>query len=59
MSRYYDGKTDKKPYVRSLTGKYYGLLQLRVGDYRIIFKLRGDEFVILIIIIIRLEDIYR
>ena len=49
LVNYYDGKTEKKPDVRSLTGKYYGLLRLRVGDCRIIFKPQGDEFVILVV----------
>ena len=53
LVNYYDGKTHKKPDLRSLTGKYYGLLRLRVGDYRIIFKLRGDEFVILVVEIVK------
>ena len=56
---YYDGKTGKKPDVKSLSGKYYGLLRLRVGDYRVIFQVRGDEFVILVVQIIKRGDAYR
>ena len=56
---YYDGKTSKKPDVKSLSGKYYGLLRLRVGDYRVIFQVRGDEFVILVVQIIKRGDAYR
>ena len=52
---YYDGKTGKKPDVKSLSGKYNGLLRLRVGDYRVIFQVRGDEFVILVVHIIKAE----
>ncbi|HQC15735.1 type II toxin-antitoxin system RelE family toxin [Mesotoga prima] len=56
LVNYHDGKTGKKTDVRSLTGKYYRLLRLRVGDYRIIFKLRGDEFVILVVEIVKRGD---
>jgi len=56
---YYGGKASKKPDVKSLSGKYYGLLRLRVGDYRIIFQVRGEEFVILVVQIIKRGDAYR
>ncbi len=49
----------EKPDVKSLSGKYYGLLRLRVGDYRVIFQVRGDEFVILVVQIIKRGDAYR
>ena len=44
---YCDGKTSKKPDVKSLSGKDNGLLRLRAGDYKVIFQARRDEFVIL------------
>ncbi|NLT46008.1 MAG: type II toxin-antitoxin system RelE/ParE family toxin [Thermotogaceae bacterium] len=44
---------------RGLTGKYYGLLRLRVGDCRIIFKLQGDEFVIIVVEIVKRGEAYR
>jgi len=56
---YYDGNTREKPDVKSLSGKYNGLLRLRVGDYRVIFQVRGDEFVILVVQIIKRGDAYR
>ena len=56
---YYDGNTREKPDVKSLSGKYFGLLRLRVGDYRVIFQVRGDEFVILVVQIIKRGDAYR
>ncbi|HNU62620.1 type II toxin-antitoxin system RelE family toxin [Mesotoga prima] len=56
---YYDGKASKKPDVKGLSGKYYGLLRLRVGDYRIIFQVRGEEFVILVVQIVKRGDAYR
>jgi len=56
---YYDGNTREKPDVKSLSGKYNGLLRLRVGDYRVIFQVRGDEFVLLVVQIIKRGDAYR
>ncbi len=56
---YYDGKASKKPDVKGLSGKYYGLLRLRVGDYRVIFQVRGEEFVILVVQIVKGGDAYR
>lgn len=55
---YYDGKASKRPDVKSLSGKYNGLLRLRVDDYRVIFQLRGNQFVILVIQIIKRGDAY-
>ncbi|HQC14929.1 type II toxin-antitoxin system RelE family toxin [Mesotoga prima] len=56
---YYDGKARERPDVKSLSGKYNGLLRMRVGDYRIIFQIRGDEFVILVVQIVKRGDAYR
>ncbi|OAA19057.1 addiction module toxin RelE [Kosmotoga sp. DU53] len=57
---YYNGsKNVPRPDVKILTGKYYGLLRLRVGDYRIIFKLQNNTFVILVIHIIKRGDAYK
>ena len=56
---YYDRKARERPDVKSLSGKYYGLLRLRVGDYRIIFQVRGDAFEILVVQIVKLGDAYR
>jgi len=56
---YYDRKASKKPDVKSLSGKYNGLLRMRVGDHGIIFQVRGDEFVILVVQIVKLGDAYR
>ena len=56
---YYDGKAMEKPDVKSLSGKYYGLLRLRVGDYRVIFQVRGEEFLILVVQIVKRGDAYR
>ena len=53
MLRYFDGKESTKPDVKSLKGKYKGLLRLRVGDYRVIFSIdyrRPEIFVIDILI---------
>ena len=56
---YYDRKARERPDVKSLSGKYNGLLRMRVGDYRIIFQIRGDAFVILVVQIVKRGDAYR
>lgn len=57
---HYDvNKNVPRPDIKGLTGKYCGLLRLRVGDYRIIFKLQNNTFVILVIHIIKRGDAYK
>ncbi|MFC2083952.1 type II toxin-antitoxin system RelE/ParE family toxin [Bacteroidota bacterium] len=56
---YYDGKETTKPEVKLLKGKYQGLIRLRVGDIRIIFKMMGNQFVILIIDVVSRGDAYK
>jgi len=43
MLNYFDEKESTKPDLKSLTGKYKGLLRLRVGDFRIIFSIDYKE----------------
>jgi mRNA interferase RelE/StbE len=49
----------KKPDIKPLTGKYNGLLRLRVGSYRVIFQLKGGRFLVLVIQIVESGDAYR
>ncbi len=56
---YYGGKARERPDVKSLSGKYNGLLRMRVGDHGIIFKVRGDAFVILVVQIVKRGDAHR
>ncbi|WGS66083.1 type II toxin-antitoxin system RelE/ParE family toxin [Marinitoga aeolica] len=56
---YYDGKNVSEPDVKILKGKYFGLLRLRVGNYRIIFKLEENELIILILEIVARGSAYK
>lgn len=50
---------DPRPHgVRALTGSP-GLLRLRVGDYRVIYQVRDNRLLVLIVDIGRQGDIYR
>ena len=44
--------------IKPLNGKYKGLYRLRVGDYRIIFQVKKEEVLIIIIRIGHRRDIY-
>ena len=44
--------------IKDLKGKYKGLKRLRVGKYRVIFKEKEEELVILIVRIARRGEIY-
>jgi mRNA interferase RelE/StbE len=44
--------------IKPLKGKYKGLYRLRVGDYRIIFQVKKEEVLIIIIRIGHRIDIY-
>lgn len=59
MLDFYDDKEVPKPDVKLLKGKYQGLLRLRVGDIRIIFKMNGNELVILVIDIVSRGKAYK
>lgn len=59
MIDYYDEKEVSKPDVKLLKGKYQGLLRLRVGDIRVIFKMESNKFIILIIDVVSRRDAYK
>lgn len=56
---YYEGKEVPVPDVRKLHGDYQGLLRLRIGDIRIIFKLEHNNFIIIVIDIAARGDVYK
>jgi len=56
---HYNGKNVLCPDIKALTGKYSGFLRLRVGSYRVIFKIQSNAFVILVIHIAKRGDAYR
>lgn len=47
-----------KPNIKKLRGKYNKLARLRVGNYRIIFKVIDKKLVILIIRIAHRKEVY-
>ena len=42
-----------------LKGEFYGLRRVRVGDYRIVYELRENELVILVVRIAHRREVYR
>ena len=47
-----------KPNIKKLKGRYSKFAGLRVGNYRIIFKINNDELIILIIRIAHRKEAY-
>ncbi len=46
------------PESLAMTGKGSGLHRLRVGDYRVVYRLRREKVVILVVRIGRRDDVY-
>ena len=44
--------------VRALTGEH-GLYRVRVGDYRIVYEIRDNELLILVVRVAHRRDVYR
>lgn len=59
LINFYDGKSDHIPDVKLLQGKYEKILRLRVGNFRVIFKIEKQELIIIIIDIIARKDAYK
>jgi len=59
MLLYYQGNCTTKPNLKMLKGKYKGLLRLRTGDIRIIFKMDGIKLIILVLDIVKRKDAYK
>jgi len=49
LLKYYNEKDASKPDVKMLTGKYHGLLRLRVGEFRVIFTMSVQDHEIFVI----------
>ncbi len=47
------------PGIRPLTGQLDGLCRLRIGNYRAVFKIDGDDLLVIILIIGPRGDIYK
>ena len=56
---YLNGAKTKKPDVKKLQGKFKGFMRLRVGEYRVIFQMRKNEFIILVIKVDKRGDVYK
>ena len=56
---YYNGESVSIPDLKMLQGKYNGLLRLRVGDLRVIFRMEMDSLAILIIDIVPRGNAYK
>jgi mRNA interferase RelE/StbE len=50
--------SDPRLHGKSLTGNLGGLWRYRVGDYRIISKIKDDVFTVLIVTVGHRKDIY-
>lgn len=59
MLDYYEGTESYEPDLKQLKGKYKGLLRLRVGDLRVIFKMDGINLIILVLEVVKRGDAYK
>ena len=59
MIMYYEGEKVLMPDIKALTGKYKGLLRLRVGNLRIIFKISPYVLLIEIIDVVMRGNAYK
>jgi len=59
LLNYYNGKDAAKPDVKILTGKYQGLLRLRVGEFRVIFTMDIRDSVVFVIDILPRGKAYK
>ena len=59
LLNYYEGKDALKPDVKILTGKYQGLLRLRVGEFRVIFTMDIRDSAIFVIDILPRGKAYK
>ena len=53
------GKQVLAPDLKQLHGKYRGLLRLRTGSWRIIFKMEADRLVVLVFDVVKRGNAYR
>lgn len=58
MVEYYNNKEVPRPDTKKLKGKYEGLYRLRVGDYRVLFRMSSKRKIIIIILVRKREDAY-
>ena len=46
------------PNIRPLRGEFAGLWRYRLGDYRIVYEIRDDDQVVIILVIAQRGDVY-
>lgn len=56
---HYEGQQVPAPDLKQLHGKYKGLLRLRAGGWRVIFKMEADRLVVLVFDVVKRGDAYR
>lgn len=52
------GRTQRPAGVRALTG-HPGLLRIRVGDYRVVYTVRDELLVVLVVAVAHRREVYR
>ena len=58
LNKYVKGSSDPHLFGKKLTANFAGLWRYRVGDYRIICKIRDHELVVLIVKVGPRKNIY-
>ena len=46
------------PNIKPLRGEFEGLWRYRLGDYRIVYEIRDDAQVVIVLVIARRGDVY-
>ena len=59
MLDYYDDQDVPEPDIKMLKGKYHGLLRLRIGNMRVIFKMEHERLTILIVDVVSRGSAYK
>ncbi len=59
MLDYYEDQDAAKPDIKMLKGKYHGLLRLRIGNMRVIFKMEHERLTILIVDVVSRGSAYK
>lgn len=47
------------PNIKRLTGKLTGYYRYRVGDYRVVYEIREDNRIVIVLLIAHRKEVYR
>ncbi|MCZ7670420.1 MAG: type II toxin-antitoxin system RelE/ParE family toxin [Chloroflexi bacterium] len=47
------------PNIKRLSGKFSGFYRYRVGDYRVVYEIKEDNAIVIILIIAHRREVYR